>query len=233
MSSDSERKNMTMTILRTIQEVPELPRLEKIVDESAQTAEGWRSKVRSIEAQIAKAHSRCEKADAHRKNFALEASLGNPQAIGEITAARVEFANAEDDITDLQHALDGAKLKLAEAEREAKTARNNLTTFELNILKRKSVAAAVHVDNAIAAFVRAFSDFQKIEDEIGNANVPNVHGIYADHGASTLRRVRAALPKLFERIMQPAVYDEMQKMPLAKSVASHWGLPPIESEKAA
>jgi chromosome segregation ATPase len=222
---------MTIFTQRTIQEVPEPQRLQKIVDELARAAEGWRSNVKSIEAQIAKAHSRREKADAHRTNFALEASLGNPQAIGEITAARVEYANAEHDIVDLQRALEGANIKLAEAEREAKTARNNLAAFQLNILKRKSVAAAVHVDNAIAAFVSAFSEFQKIEDEIGNAE-PNVYGISGDYGQSTFRRVRAALPKLLDRVFT-GIHDEMPKTPLAKSVAAQWNLPPVESEKAA
>jgi hypothetical protein len=51
--------------------------------------------------------------------------------------------------------------------------------------------------------------------------------------APGLRRVRASLPKLFDRVYPNALYDEMPKMPLEKSEAAHWNLPAVEEDKAA
>jgi NADPH-dependent ferric siderophore reductase len=51
--------------------------------------------------------------------------------------------------------------------------------------------------------------------------------------APGLRRVRASLPKLFDRVYPNALYDETPKMPLEKSEAAHWNLPAVEEDKAA
>ena len=61
----------------------------------------------------------------------------------------------------------------------------------------------------------------------------NMFGIASNEHALGPRRVRAALPKLFDRVYPNAQHDEMKKENLATTEARQWNLRPIESEKAA
>jgi chromosome segregation ATPase len=206
--------------------------LDKGVAETAKTVESWQSNIKAIEAQIASAHSRLEKSEAHRIRFALDASLGNVQATAEIAKARAEAAAAAGDQSDLGHALSQSKEKLIEAEREATIARNNLAKFEAEVLMRKRVDVAGQLDEVIAEFVRLHSAYEKLGNEIVNMDVlpQHAHGITNRHdGALGARRVRAALPKLFDRVYPNALHDESTKEPLATTEARHWNLPPVET----
>jgi Tfp pilus assembly protein FimV len=206
--------------------------LDKAVADTAKSVESWQSNIKAIEAQIASAHSRLEKSEAQRKRFALDASLGNAQATAEIAKARAEAAAAAGDQSDLGHALSQSKEKLIEAEREATIARNNLARFATEILMRRRIDLAGQLDKVIDEFSRLHSEYEKLGTEIVNMDVlpQHAHGITNHHdGALGARRVRAALPKLFDRVYPNALHDESKKEPLATTEARHWNLPPAET----
>jgi hypothetical protein len=60
----------------------------------------------------------------------------------------------------------------------------------------------------------------------------SMFGVSNHDDAIGLRRVRAALPKLFDRIYPSAVFHEMKKEVLASAEARHWNLA-AEEVKAA
>jgi hypothetical protein len=209
--------------------------LEKQIAETAKIVESWQSNIAAIESQIANANSRLANSESQRKRFALDASLKNPDAIAGIAKARAEQSAAEGDQADLSHALSQAKATLIEAESEAKIARNNLAKFEAEVLMRKRVDVAGQLDEVIAEFVRLHSAYEKLGNEIVNMDVlpQHAHGITNHHdGALGARRVRAALPKLFDRVYPNALHDESTKEPLATTEARHWNLPPAETVAA-
>ena len=206
--------------------------LEKQIAETAKIVESWQSNIAAIESQIANANSRLANSESQRKRFALDASLKNPDAIAGIAKARAEQSAAEGDQADLSHALSQAKARLIEAESEAKIARNNLAKFEAEVLMRKRVDVAGQLDEVIAEFVRLHSAYEKLGNEIVNMDVlpQHAHGITNHHdGALGARRVRAALPKLFDRVYPNALHDESTKEKLATTEARHWNLPPVET----
>jgi hypothetical protein len=178
--------------------------------------------------QIADANSRIAKAAIDRQKFAFDASQGNRQAIAAITEARAAHIGAEQDVLDLQQALSEARFRIANAEREAATARNNLAKFAIQNLQRKRVDVAGQIDQAIAVFARLFSEYQRLGSEIVNtpdALQRSMFGI-TDHAAAVgTRRLRAALPAFVETLFPGAHHDEIRKMPLAISEARHWALP--------
>jgi hypothetical protein len=210
--------------------------LDKAVADTAKTVESWRSNIKAIEAQIADANSRLEKSEAHRIRFALDASLGNAQAITEIAKARAEQSAAAGDVNDLSHALSQGKAMLIAAEGEAKRARNNLAKFMAEVLMRKRVDVAGQLDIVIADFARLYGEYDRLGGQIVNmpdAMPQNMHGMSNHEGAVGARRVRSALPAFLERVFPNALHDEQQKESLAVSEARFWNLPPEQQAKAA
>ena len=99
---------------------------------------------------------------------------------------------------------------------------------------RERVALAGQIDSVIANLTQLLIEFEGLGREISNADTrTNMFGMSNHEGAIGLRRVRAALPKIFDRIFPNSQYDETKKEPLARSEADHWNLPPVGSEKAA
>jgi hypothetical protein len=226
-----------MNIERIIVEVPELQRLEGQIIEANAVAEQWRTNQSSINTQIASARAIIESADADRKRLALAASLGDPEATGALAKARAAHTASVSDLADLGHALDEAAAKLSEAQAEAVNAHRALAKFEAAGLKRERVNLAGEIDSVIAKLASLLSEFDDIGAEIA-AKEPlqqNMFGSLTNDGAIGLRRVRAALPKLFDRIFPNAQFDEQKKEALAISEARHWNLPPEQpaEEKAA
>ena len=206
--------------------------LEHAITEAAKRVASWTANAKKIEQQIAAAKGRIATADNQRKQSALAASLGDRAAIGELAAARAVHATAVGDLADLGHALNDAAAKLWEAEAEAKGARNALAKFEADVLKRKRVALAGEIDKTVATLASQYREYEQLGNEIVNMDVlpQHAHGITNRHdGALGARRVRAALPKLFDRVYPNALHDESTKEPLATTEARHWNLPPAET----
>ena len=206
--------------------------LEHAITEAAKRVASWTANAKKIEQQIAAAKGRIATADNQRKQSALAASLGDRAAIGELAAARAVHATAVGDLADLGQALNDAAAKLWEAEAEAKGARNTLAKFEADVLKRKRVALASEIDKTVATLASQYREYEQLGNEIVNMDVlpQHAHRITNRHdGALGARRVRAALPKLFDRVYPNALHDESTKEPLATTEARHWNLPPVET----
>ena len=208
--------------------------LEKALADTARVVSEWTTNRVKIEVAISDANARLAKAAEHRQRFALDASLGNPKATAEIIKLRAEHACAQNDLIDLQHALSDARLRLVEAEGEAKIARSNLAKFEAEILQRERVDVAGELDKTVAEFARLYSRYEKLGREI--VNMPdilgrNFFGMVNHEGAVGARRVRAALPAFVQTLFPGAHHDEQKKENLATSEARFWNLPP-EHEKA-
>ena len=206
--------------------------LEKQIAETAKIVESWQSNIAAIESQIANAHSRLEKSEAQRKRFALDASLGRPDAIAGIAKARAEAFAAEGDQSDLGHALSQAKAMLIEAEREAKIARNNLARFMVEIVMKKRIEVAGQLDAAISDFARVYAQYEELGATI--INMPdsmshNVHGMSNHEGAVGARRVAAALPAFFLRFFPNSLHDEQKKESLAVTESRFWFGEPAET----
>ncbi|SIO49357.1 hypothetical protein SAMN05443247_06427 [Bradyrhizobium erythrophlei] len=204
--------------------------LEKAITDKSHTAESWRSNIKAIEAKIADANSRRTKAEALRKQFALNASLGNTAATESIAKARAEHELATGDLKDFASALIEANERLVEAEREVKVARSNLAKFETDILKRQRVDLAGQLDQAIEALAGLYQQYEKLGRAIVDMDVipHNTHLTTNFDSALGNRRVRAACPKLFDRVFPNAVFDEMKKEPLATSESRYWFGEPVE-----
>jgi hypothetical protein len=205
--------------------------LEKAVTDATRVAEEWAANIRKIESQIADANSRLEKSEAHRKKFALDASLGNPDAISQITKARAESLSAAGDQADLSQALADAKLRLVEVERAAKAAMSNLAKFEVEILQRKRVDIAGELDQVSADFARLYAQYEALGAQILSMDVlpRTMVGMSNHEGAVGLRRVRASLPAIFWKLFPGSLHDEMKTENLSTSEAKFWNLPPVET----
>src|SRR5258705_7198975 len=108
--------------------------LDKALHGATRAVSEWTANQAKIETAISDANARLAKAEANRKKFALDANLGNPDAIKEIASSRAEHAAALGDTADLGQALSDAKARLIEAEREAKAACQALHRYQAEIL---------------------------------------------------------------------------------------------------
>jgi chromosome segregation ATPase len=224
-----------MKIERVIVEIPELQRLEKQVDETAAVVADWKRSIAAIETQLNSANLALTRAKQLRESLALNASLGVSEAVAQIKHARSEQNTAEQTIGDLHIALPEAQAQLASAEKAAESARREVAQYHAQQLQRQRVEVAGQLDAAISDFTRLFGEFEKLGNQIANMEaVPrNMHGMADHESAIGLRRVRAAFPKLMDRVFLNT-HDETKKEALAVSEARHWNLAPIESnEKAA
>ena len=208
----------------------ELQALEKGIVGSTAVVERLRANLNSINTQIADAQGRLTKSAAHRKEFALNAKLGDPQAIAHLAKARSEEATAEADLKDLSVALDDSSQSLQEAQAAAASAHRALAKFEADGLKRERINLAGEIDGVIAKLAKLLAEFDDIGAEIA-AKEPapaNVHGISLDNsGVIGLRRVAAAMPASIKRLYPGAHHDEIQKMPLMASESRLWNLPTL------
>jgi chromosome segregation ATPase len=222
MSSDPERKNPPM----------KTQTLEDAVAKTAATVTDWRTKIAKIEAQIAAENHAITIAKQHRERHTLDSTLGDSHAIAAIKKARSEQHEAEQRLADLEFALPAARLRIVEAEGEAKIARSNLAKFEAEILQRERVDVAGELDKAIAEFARLYGRYEKLGREI--VSMPdilgqNLFGMVNHEGAVGARRVRAAMPAFVQTLYPGAHHDEMKKEPLATSEASYWNLATAET----
>jgi hypothetical protein len=223
--------------MQTITEVSEQQRLEKAVDVAEAKVADWRRSVATIEEQLHAAGLTLTKAKEDREQYAMGARLGDATAKAAIAHARSETHAAEQDVIDLQIALPEAKAQLASAERDAAGARRAVAKVMAEQLMKKRIEVSGRIDSVITDLLTPLLDeYEKLGGEI--VNMPDVvsrsiFGVASNESALGLRRVRAALPKIFDRIYPNAQYDEMKKAPLEKSEAEHWNLPPAEAVKAA
>jgi len=228
---------MTIEILRVIQEISPLQALEKAVDEAAAKVADWRRSVAGIETQLNTANLALVRAKETRQTHALKASLGDDaEAVAQIKHARSEQHSAEQIIGDLQIAHPEALASLAEAEKIAAGARNALAQFMAGQVMKERIALAGQIDSVVADLTQLLVEFEKLGHEIANSPgiMPsNMFGMVSNDDAIGLRRVRASLPKIFDRVFPNAQHDEMKKENLATTEARHWNLPPIESEEKA
>jgi hypothetical protein len=214
--------------------------LTKALTDATRIVEEWAANIRKIESALANANTRLEESEARRKEFALDASLENPQAIEEITKARAEHANSDQEIADLQHALGGARLKLAAAEKAEASARYELAHLEAGCLARERVKIAAKIDALISEFSAALASF----DELGNRIVHMPGLLPSDPRAPGMtisrteeiegnRRVRSALPRVWLRFFPGALHEERAKMTLEASEIQTWGrLALVETNEA-
>jgi hypothetical protein len=217
-------------------EFPELQRLEKAVDETASTVAEWKGTVAQITTQFNTATLARDNATKVRATFALKAAMHDAHAVSEVENARSVQAGAEQTIADLAVALPAAEAELAVAEKNAAGARRAVAKLKAEGLMKERIIVAGKIDLAIADFTRLFNEFEKLGHEIVNSGVlpqQNMFGSANHDGAIGLRRMRAALPKFFDRVYPNSLHDENTKENLSTSEARHWNLAPIESETKA
>lgn len=226
---------MTIEIQRVVKEISPLQVLEKRVEETAEAVSSWKNTVKQITSELNIATAARDKAKNTRATFALKAAMRDTHAVSEVENARSAQASAEQAITDLAEALPASEMELAGAEKAAESARREVAQYHAQQLQRQRVEVAGQLDAAISDFTRLFGEFEKLGNQIANMEaVPrNMHGMADHESAIGLRRVRAAFPKLMDRVFLNT-HDETKKEALAVSEARHWNLAPIESnEKAA
>jgi hypothetical protein len=162
--------------------------------------------------------------------------MGDTNSVAEIKHARSAQTSAEQTIADLADiALPAASEQLAIAEKNAATARHALAKLMAEQVMKKRIEVGGQIDSAIADIVRLFGEFEKLGNQIANMDVAvprNMLGMANHEGAIGLRRVRAAFPKLMDRVFLNT-HDESKKEALAISEARHWNLAPIESDEKA
>jgi hypothetical protein len=225
-----------MQIIQTITEVSELQKLEKQVDETAAVVADWKNTVAKIQTELNIATLARDNATKAREKHALAAAMQDAHAVSEIKHARSAEAEAAAKLADLAIALPAAEKKLADAERGAASARHELGKLIAEQSMRKRIALAGQIDGVIADFSRLFSEYEKLGHEIINMDVmpqQNMFGSVNHDGALGLRRMRAALPKFFDRVYPNALHDEMKKENLAITEARQWSLAPVDSESKA
>jgi hypothetical protein len=211
--------------------------LEKQVTEAEAKVADWQEKVKALQQQISESTQTVAVATREREQHALTASLGNHAAIAAIKTARSNQHEAEQRLADLVVALPAAQAQLAEAERIATGARRAVAKVAAEQLMKKRIEVSGQIDSVIAdLLIPLLDEYEKLGGEI--VNMPDVvsrsiFGVASNETALGLRRVRAALPKIFDRIYPGAQYDEMKKAPLEKSEAEHWNLPPEQPARAA
>jgi predicted nucleic acid-binding Zn-ribbon protein len=213
----------------------ELKALEADVVTTADAVSTWKTNQARIQTAIADANDRLAKAEALRKDFALDANLGNAQATTGIAKARAEYTNAEHDLSDLQHALSQVGVKLAEAEAAASQDRHHLALHQAKCLMRERIAVAAKLDSIIGEFSAALAEY----DRLGHAikTVPdllarNIHGMAHGEEIEGNRRVRSALPRVFLRFFPGALHEERPAMSLEASEIQTWALAPVETTTA-
>ena len=209
--------------------------LEKQVTDTAAVVADWQAKVRALEQQIAESTQAVDVATKHRQQHALAASLGDHSAISAIKTARANQHDAEQRLTDLAVALPAATAQLAEAETVAASARRAVAKVMAEQLMKDRVAVSGKIDQKIAELARLLDEYEQLGSEIVNAPdvvSRSIFGVASNETALGLRRVRAALPKIFDRIFPNAQYDEMRKESLATAEAMQWNLT-AEEVKAA
>jgi hypothetical protein len=223
-----------MQIERVIVEVQPWQALEQSVIECEAKVADWRRSIAAIETQLNTANLALMRASEHRAAHALQASLGDATAIAAIKHARSEQDSAEQTIGDLSLSLPQAQAQLAEAEKNAASARHALAKLQAEGLMRQRTEVAGQIDEVVAEFTRLFTEYEKLGREI--ANMPdilpaNIFGMTNHDDALGWRRVRACLPKLLDRVYPNAQHDEMKKEALAISEERHWNLPPVETDE--
>jgi hypothetical protein len=227
-------KDAKMQIIRTTTEVSELQRTELAVGEAEAKVADWRRSVATIEGQLHAAGLTLTKAKEDREAHAMSARLGDATAKAAIARARTETHAAEQDVIDLQIALPESQTQLASAEREAAAARHALAMAKARERMKERIVVAGEIDAVIADLTKLIVKFEGLGQEISNTDSrTNAFGMSNHESAIGLRRVRAALPKIFDRIYPNAAYDEMKKEKLSTAEAAHWNLPPEHDEKAA
>ena len=208
----------------------ELKALEGTVVTTSDAVSAWKTNQAKIETAIADANDRLAKAEALRKDFALDANLGNVQATTAIAKARAESTNAEHDRSDLQHALSQAGVKLAEAEAAAIQARHHLGRHQAGLLMRQRIRVAARIDAAIAEFSAAYSEFDDLGHKIKTMPdllARNLHGMANSEEVDGNRRLRSALPRVFLRFFVGALHEERPAMSLEASEIQTWALAPL------
>jgi chromosome segregation ATPase len=216
-------------------EIPELPRLEKRVAETAAVVTDWKRSVAAIQTELNTANAALMRAKNQRETHAMAARLGDATAAAAVKSARGEQYVAEQDIVDLQLALPEAQAKLATAERNAESARRELAQHHAQQLQRSRIEVAGQIDAVIADFTRLLNEYEKLGHAIANADAlpRNLHGMSDHEGCIGLRRVRAALPKFLDKVYPNSLHDENLKENLATTEARHWNLAPEQSETKA
>jgi hypothetical protein len=212
--------------------------LQQRVEDTAAVVQAWGSAISRLEAELNTANLAVMRAKKQRETHALKAAMSDEAALAAVKQARIEQQSAEATIGDIEISLPQARAELASAEREAAGARRAVARVMAEQLMKKRIEVSGRIDSVIADLLTPLLDeYEKLGGEI--VNMPDVvsrsiFGVASNETALGLRRVRAALPKIFDRIFPNAQYDEMKKAPLEKSEAEHWNLPPVdEASKAA
>ena len=212
--------------------------LQQRVEDTAAVVQAWGSAISRLEAELNTANLAVMRAKKQRETHALKAAMSDEAALAAVKQARIEQQSAEATIGDIEISLPQARAELASAEREAAGARRAVARVMAEQLMKKRIEVSGRIDSVIADLLTPLLDeYEKLGGEI--VNMPDVvsrsiFGVASNETALGLRRVRAALPKIFDRIFPNAQYDEMRKGPLEKSEAEHWNLPPVdEASKAA
>jgi len=211
--------------------------LQQRVEDTAAVVQAWGSAISRLEAELNTANLAVMRAKKQRETHALKAAMSDEAALAAVKQARIEQQSAEATIGDIEISLPQARAELASAEREAAGARRAVARVMAEQLMKKRIEVSGRIDSVIADLLTPLLDeYEKLGGEI--VNMPDVvsrsiFGVASNESALGLRRVRAALPKIFDRIYPNAQYDEMKKAPLEKSEAEHWNLPPAEAVKAA
>ena len=211
--------------------------LQQRVEDTAAVVQAWGSAISRLEAELNTANLAVMRAKKQRETHALKAAMSDEAALAAVKQARIEQQSAEATIGDIEISLPQARAELASAEREAAGARRAVARVMAEQLMKKRIEVSGRIDSVIADLLTPLLDeYEKLGGEI--VNMPDVvsrsiFGVASNETALGLRRVRAALPKIFDRIFPNAQYDEMRKGPLEKSEAEHWNLPPVDEAKAA
>jgi hypothetical protein len=129
---------------------------EDVVAATAATVADWRTKITSIQTQIAAENHTIAIAKQHRERHALSSTLGDSHAIAAIEKARADQYGGEQRLADLSIALPEAQAKLAAAERAATAARHELAMLRAESKKRARIAAAGRLDEALSACAAGF-----------------------------------------------------------------------------
>ena len=211
--------------------------LEKAVADAARAVDESKSAIAGIEAQQNAASLALTRAKKQREQHALAAAMGDPAAVNAIKQARAEQLAAEQVLADLDLALPGARASLIELQKALASAQRARAQFEADILRRQRIdPLAGQIDQAIAVLDGLVQQYLKLGREILHVDAPppNMHMIDTmSESVLGERRLRAAVPKSLERVLQSPVHDEQPKESLAVTESRFWNLPPEREAKAA
>jgi hypothetical protein len=209
--------------------------LEKNVRDTAAFVQDWRKSVADIETQLNIASLALARAKKTREAHALKAAMGDAAAIAAIKHARSEQDAAEQTIEDLRVALPAAQAQLAAAEKNAESARHELAKLLGEKIMRQRVAAAARMDAAFSEAASAYADFEHLGRELQSfpdLNIAVSGNMSHWENATGFRRIAAALPMFFLKLFPGTGTHGDARMPLARSEAEFWQLPPEQPEKA-